>query len=94
METLEGLDLSTVYGHIEAQRVIAKVIRSIVVDTVTRVADIELMNGNVIRGFSLDSGAVDNTLKMKRAVDGDDYTREVDEIVGGVADKWVFVSDK
>lgn len=94
METLEGLDLSTVDGRIEAQRVIAKVIRSIVVDTVTRVADIELMNGNVIRGFSLDSGAVDNTLKMKRAVDGDEYTREVDAIVGGAADKWVFVSDK
>lgn len=55
LDTLEGLDILTVDGRLEAQRVIAKNIALISIDTVTATADITLRNHNVIEGFDLRS---------------------------------------
>lgn len=80
LETLEGLDLLTVDGRLEAQRVIGKTIELISVDTVTRTADITLKNGNVIEGFSL-TGDDDQNSTMQRATD-EERNREITEISG------------
>lgn len=87
LETLDGLDLETVDGRLSAQRVIAKVIAEIVVDTVAGKADVTLRNGNVIRGFTLD-GATDSTVKMDRAI-GNEWTEEMDSVIGS-AGLWYF----
>ncbi len=80
LETLEGLDLMTVDGRLEAQRVIAKSIALISIDTVTALADITLRNGNVIQGFDLQS-TDDFTSTMTHATD-DEHHEEIAMVIG------------
>ncbi|EMF5209816.1 recombinase family protein [Enterobacter roggenkampii] len=80
LETLEGLDLLSVDGRLEAQRVIAKNISLISVDTVAATADITLRNGNIITGFMLDSTS-DKTALLAEATD-DEKHAELTAIIG------------
>lgn len=80
LETLEGLDLLSVDGRLEAQRVIAKNISLISVDTVAATADITLRNGNIIAGFMLDSTS-DKTALLAEATD-DEKHAELTAIIG------------
>lgn len=80
LSTLAGLDLMTVDGRSEAQRVIAKSISLISIDTVTALADITLRNGNVIEGFDLRS-TDDFTSTMTHATD-DQHHEEIAMIIG------------
>ncbi|MCM7468126.1 recombinase family protein [Enterobacter bugandensis] len=80
LETLEGLDLLSVDGRLEAQRVIAKNISLISVDTVAATADITLRNGNIITGFMLDSTS-DKTALLAEATD-DEKHAELTVIIG------------
>ena len=80
LETLEGLDLLSVDGRLEAQRVIAKNISLISVDTVAATADITLRNGNIITGFMLDSTS-DKTALLAEAMD-DEKHAELTAIIG------------
>ncbi|WP_333892867.1 recombinase family protein [Atlantibacter subterraneus] len=80
LETLEGLDLMTVDGRLEAQRVIAKSIALISIDTVTALADITLRNGNIIQGFDLRS-TDDFTGMMTHATDSEHH-EEIAMIIG------------
>lgn len=80
LETLEGLNLLTVDGRAEAQRVIAKSIALISIDTVTALADIHLRNGNIIQGFDLRS-TDDFTRTMTHATD-DSHHEEIAMVVG------------
>lgn len=81
LETLEGLDLLSVDGRLEAQRVIAKNISLISVDTVAATADITLRNGNIITGFMLDSTTSDKTALLAEATD-DEKHAELTAIIG------------
>lgn len=81
LETLEGLDLLSVDGRLEAQRVIAKNISLISVDTVAATADITLRNGNIITGFVLDSTTSDKTALLAEATD-DEKHAELTAIIG------------
>jgi DNA invertase Pin-like site-specific DNA recombinase len=81
LDTLEGLDLMTVDGRSEAQRVIAKSIALISIDTVTALADITLRNGNIIQGFDLRSPD-DFTRTMTDAAD-DEHHEEIAMLIGG-----------
>ncbi|MEB7923563.1 recombinase family protein [Atlantibacter hermannii] len=78
--TLEGLNLMTVDGRSEAQRVIAKSIATISIDTVTALADITLRNGNIIQSFDLRS-TDDFTSTMTNATDFE-YHEEIAMIIG------------
>lgn len=80
LETLEGLDLLSLDGRLEAQRVIAKNISLISVDTVTATADVTLRNGNIIAGFMLNSTS-DKTSLLADAAD-DDKHAELTAIIG------------
>ncbi|GEM_PF-3359373 len=80
LETLEGLDLMTVDGRLEAQRVIAKSLALISINTVTAFADITLRNGNVIQGFDLRS-TDDFTSTMTHATD-DSHHEEIAMVIG------------
>ncbi|HHQ5841105.1 TPA: recombinase family protein [Enterobacter asburiae] len=80
VETLEGLDLLSVDGRLEAQRVIAKNIALISIDTVTATAEITLRNGNIITGFNLKSTS-DKTSSMAEATD-EEKQAELTAIIG------------
>ena len=80
LETLEGLNLLSVDERLEAQRVIAKNISLISVDTVSATADITLRNGNTITGFPLNS-THDKTSLLTEAAD-DEKHAELTAIIG------------
>ncbi|WP_432469606.1 recombinase family protein [Citrobacter portucalensis] len=80
LETLDSLDLMTVDGRAEAQRVIAKSIALISIDTVTALADITLRNGNIIQGFDLRSSD-DFTRTLTDATD-DEHHEEIAMVIG------------
>ena len=80
VETLEDLDLLSVDGRLEAQRVIAKNIATISIDTVDATADITLRNGNIITGFNLKSTSV-KTSAMNEANDTEKHA-ELTAIIG------------
>ncbi|MCX9021539.1 recombinase family protein [Citrobacter portucalensis] len=80
LETLEGLDLLTVDGRLEAQRVIAKNISVIAIDTVTATAEITLRNGNIITDFDLTSTS-DFTATMNDATNQEHHD-EIAMIIG------------
>lgn len=91
LETLEGLDLLTVDGRLEAQRVVAKNISLISVDTVNAIADITLRNGNVITGFFLNSAS--NRSPVLLEANDDEKHAELTAIIGEHLPLIIPVSD-
>ncbi|EFO1976028.1 recombinase family protein [Escherichia coli] len=65
---LSGLDMESVEGRTEAQIIIKRLVKEIVVSGNEKLVDIYLHNGNMIRGFPLD-GKDDHTLTLEEATD-------------------------
>ncbi|EFZ4919862.1 recombinase family protein, partial [Shigella boydii] len=65
---LSGLDMESVEGRTEAQIIIKRMVKEIVVSGNEKLVDIHLHNGNMIRGFPLD-GKDDHTLTLEEATD-------------------------
>lgn len=73
-ENVDHLDLTTLEGRIEAQVIIRKMLKRIILDTDKRVCDIILQDGSTITGFSID-GKLD-AREVFKVMDGGEMSKD------------------
>ncbi len=88
--SLDGLDMTNKSDREKARDIISEHVQDIIIDLHKKTVDVTLRNGNAVLNFGLEHPEYNN-IKITRALYGDDFTKEIDDLVG-FSGGWVFQS--